>query len=57
MTIKNTTAKIKNIMNRLNSRLDIAKGKNWGLENCSPKGKREKERKTRLKSTVKIKPG
>ena len=44
-------------MNRFNSRLDIAKGKNWELENCSPKGKREKGKKPRLKSTVKIKPG
>lgn len=38
--------KIKNTMNWFNSRLDIVKGENWELENCSPKGKkRERERK------------
>ena len=30
-------------MNTFNSRLDIAKGKNWELENCSPKEKRERK--------------
>ena len=39
-------------MNRFNSRLDIAKGKNWKLENCSPKEKREKE-KTQIEENSK----